>query len=158
MAKYPLERLIGLRQHRLDEMMDYQNVCQKKVEQTQMAIVKKKQDIEDYAKWKEEEIVRRYQNIMNKRLTSEAYETFKEGLANLEIQVLNLENQLNELQNELRNQQSELETAKQKVKEASNDLNKLDEHKKIWLANARIEEERSEERELEDFHGKKSFY
>ena len=94
MAKYPLEKLIGLRSHRVDEAQRARMLAQKKVEQAQTAIKKKIQEIEDYKVWKEEETVRRYDSVMFKELSNDAFEKFKQDLANLNIGELKLQDEL----------------------------------------------------------------
>ncbi|WP_281071865.1 type III secretion system stalk subunit SctO [Succinivibrio dextrinosolvens] len=156
MATYPLAKLIGLRSHRVDEAQRGRLLAQKKVEQAQTAIKQKKQEIADYKVWKEEETVRRYDSVMYKELSAEAFEKFKQDLANLNIGELKLEDELHTLKNNEVTLKKELEDAKLLVKKATADLNKLEEHKKIWLEMQRIENERKEESELEDFHAKKN--
>lgn len=156
MAKYPLEKLIGLRSHRVDEAQRARMLAQKKVEQAQTAIKKKIQEIEDYKVWKEEETVRRYDSVMFKELSNEAFEKFKQDLANLNIGELKLQDELRVLKNEEVSLKQDLEKAKEFERKATADLNKLEEHKKIWLEIQRIEIERQEEAELEDFHTKKN--
>ncbi|MBQ9221010.1 MAG: YscO family type III secretion system apparatus protein [Succinivibrio dextrinosolvens] len=155
MAKYPLEKLIGLRSHRVDEAQRERMLAQKKVEQTQTAIKKKIQEIEDYKIWKEEETLRRYDKVMFKKLTSESFEKFKQDLANLNIGELKLQDELRILKNDAESLKQELKNKKDAEKKASVELNKIEEHKKIWLEMQRIEEERQEESELEDFHTRK---
>ena len=156
MATYPLAKLIGLRSHRVDEAQRNRMLAQKKVEQAQNAIKKKIQEIEDYKDWKEEETVRRYDSVMFKELSNEAFEKFKQDLANLNIGELKLQDELRVLKNEEETLKIELDKAKNAVKQATADLNKLEEHKKIWLEIQRLENERKEESELEDFHTKKN--
>jgi len=156
MATYPLAKLIGLRSHRVDEAQRNRMLAQKKVEQAQSAIKKKKQEIEDYKVWKEEETVRRYDGVMYKELSSDSFEKFKQDLANLNIGELKLIDELHTLETDEAKLKKELEDAKNLVRKATADLNKLEEHKKIWLEIQRIENERKEESELEDFHSKKN--
>lgn len=156
MATYPLAKLIGLRSHRVDEAQRNRMLAQKKVEQAQSAIKKKKQEIEDYKVWKEEETVRRYDGVMYKELSSDSFEKFKQDLANLNIGELKLIDELHTLETDEVKLKKELEDAKNLVRKATADLNKLEEHKKIWLEIQRIENERKEESELEDFHSKKN--
>ena len=99
MATYPLAKLIGLRSHRVDEAQRGRLLAQKKVEQAQTAIKQKKQEIADYKVWKEEETVRRYDSVMYKELSAEAFEKFKQDLANLNIGELKLEDELHTLKN-----------------------------------------------------------
>ncbi|MBQ3678989.1 MAG: YscO family type III secretion system apparatus protein [Succinivibrio sp.] len=156
MAAYPLAKLIGLRSHRVYEAQRNRMLALKKVEQAQSAIKKKKQEIEDYKIWKEEETLRRYDSVMFKELKNEAFEKFKQDLANLNIGELKLQDELRVLQNDEVTVKKELEEATLVVKKATADLNKLEEHKKIWLEMQRIENERKEESELEDFHTRKN--
>ena len=156
MATYPLAKLIGLRAHRVDEAQRNRMLAQKKVEQAQTAIKNKIQEIEDYKVWKEEETVRRYDSVMFKELSNEAFEKFKQDLANLNIGELKLQDELRELKNNEVTLKKECDEAKLVVKKATADLNKLEEHKKIWLEMQRIEIERKEESEREDFHTKKN--
>ncbi|HAR80603.1 MAG TPA: hypothetical protein DCR21_07190 [Succinivibrionaceae bacterium] len=156
MATYPLSKLIGLRAHRVDEAHREHLLAIKKVDQVQTAIKKKKQEIDDYRIWKEEEIQRRYDSVMYKKLSSDDFEKFKQALANLNIGELKLEDELRNLKNDEDNLKKELEEAKQALKKANSELNKLEEHKKIWTEMQKIENERKEESELEDFHSKKN--
>lgn len=156
MATYPLAKLIGLRSHRVDEAQRGRMLAQKKVEQAQIAIKQKKKEIADYKVWKEEETLRRYDSVMYKELSAEAFEKFKQDLANLNIGELKLEDELHTLKDNEVTLKKELEEAKLVVKKATADLNKLEEHKKIWIEMQRIENERKEESELEDFHAKKN--
>ena len=156
MATYPLAKLIGLRSHRVDEAQRGRMLAQKKVEQAQIAIKQKKKEIADYKVWKEEETLRRYDSVMYNELSAEAFEKFKQDLANLNIGELKLEDELHTLKDNEVTLKKELEEAKLVVKKATADLNKLEEHKKIWIEMQRIENERKEESELEDFHAKKN--
>ncbi|MCR5536738.1 MAG: type III secretion protein [Succinivibrio sp.] len=157
MAGYPLARLVTLRQHRFDEAQRNCATAEQKVQQGQTAIVNKKKEIDEYIIWREAEINRRYDAIMNKELTSEGFEKFKKGLADLQMQEVKLNEQLYELKEQLKQLEEALVQAKEELKQAGAALNKLEEHRKIWTAQARIEAERKEEKELEDFKSRKLY-
>ena len=156
MATYPLARLIGLRRHRQDDASRLKSLAQKKLEQSKNAVITKKKEIEEYKIWKEEEIVRRYDAIMFKQMTSEGFESFKQGIANLEFGLLKLMEELEECKKDVDTKKNNLLQAEAELKEAIAALNKLEEHRNMWIESQRIEHERAEEKELEDFKVKKN--
>ncbi len=157
MAKYPLEKLIGLRAHRMDEAQRNKQLTEKKLEQAVHAVQAKIKEIEEYRKWKEEEAQRRYNEIMNKTLSNEQFEKFKQDISNLNVGELKLIDEQHELEKNVENLKEEVKKAAQLLKEMSSELHKIEEHKKIWMEMQRIELERKEESELEDFHAKKNY-
>ncbi len=157
MAKYPLEKLIGLRAHRMDEAQRNKQLTEKKLEQGIIAVKNKEKEIVDYKKWKEEEAQRRYDSIMYKKLSNDQFEKFKQDISNLNIGELKLIDEKHELEKQVEELKEEVKKAAQVLKEMSAELHKIEEHKKIWLEMQRIELERKEESELEDFHAKKLY-
>ncbi len=158
MATYPLAKLIGLRAHRVDEAQRNRVLAEKKVEQAKKNVLQKQKEIDEYKIWKEQEAQRRYDEVMFKELSSDKFEKFKQDIANLNIGELKLIDEKHTLEQEVETLKIELEKSKEALKKASADLNKLEEHRKIWTEAQRIENERKEETELEDFHKKINFF
>ncbi len=55
----------------------------------------------------------------------------------------------------LRKKEREAETARVEFVGASRNRMKIDEHRQIWIAETRLEEERAADAEMEEFTGKK---
>ena len=158
MFKYPLEELLSLRLHRVDEaILEHKRVFNA-LNNAVLATKRAKEDLENYKIYKEEETERRYLSIKGKTLTQKELEKFRNNLSYLNIKELDL---LEAVQKAIK-EEEKLRTDEAKAKEgivlAKKALTKLEEHKKIVYVSYKMEEERLLDAEMEDFQVKKNSF
>lgn len=155
MTKYPLDALLSLRRHRVDEAITNHAQILTRLKQAVAHHQELVDALSQYKIWKNEEIERRYQTILGKTLSQDDLEKFKAALARLDYEELLYQEKIDEAQASIDKLKKEEIDAKNAIKEANQAVVKLEEHRKIFLAREKLLEERLSEVELEDFRVKK---
>ncbi|MCR5084115.1 MAG: type III secretion protein [Succinivibrionaceae bacterium] len=154
MPGYPLASLLDLRQHRAEEAEHAQGLARQRHEQSVREVASRREELEKYKSWREEEIERSYQGIFGKAMGERELEKFKAYLASLAMKQLTYEERVEEARRQERQDQEALDAACEETRRAKAAKTKLDEHFEIWSQAQRLEQERAEEKELEDFRSR----
>lgn len=158
MFKYPLQELLSLRLHRVDEaVLEHKRVLSaltSAILATKMA----RDELDAYKIYKEEEIERRYLSIKGKTLTQKELETFRNNLSYLNLKELELLEAVQSAIKEEDKLRSDEAVAKEGIVLAKKALTKLEEHKNIVYEAYKIEQERLLDAEMEDFQVKKNSF
>ena len=152
MAKYPLEALLSLRKHRADDAVLAHAQVVARLKQAAKDHEHALDDLNKFKSWKNKEIERRYQFILNKTLLCKDLENFKAGLAALDVEEMKYHERLDKTQAQLESIKKEEIIAKDLIKKTNQAVLKLEEHRKIFLVQDKINSERLAEVEFEDFH------
>ena len=155
MTKYPLEALLSLRKHRVDDAVLAHAQVLSRLKQAVKDHEQALDDLNKFKSWKEEEIERRYQFIFNKTLLCKDLENFKASLAALDVEEMKYQERLEKAQAQLESVKKEEIIAKDLIKKTNQAVLKLEEHRKIFLVQDKINAERLAEAEFEDFHPRK---
>lgn len=152
MAKYPLEALLSLRKHRLDDAILAHAQVLARLKQAVKDHERALDDLNKFKCWKDLEVERRYQFILNKTLPCKDLENFKADLASLDVEEMKYRERLEKIQVQLDSIKKEEIVAKDLIKKTNQALIKLEEHRKIFLVQDKINAERLADVEFEDFH------
>lgn len=153
--QYPLQGLLALREKRTD---DARTLVKEKTVLLQAAVNAERQarsDLENFIKWKAEEISRRYSSIMEQVLTQNELSVFNAGIASLDVKQLQFEQAAEAAQKAADAARRALESAKEQLTKLNKARQKLEFHRGIWLAQQQAFMEYKAEQELEDFSVKK---
>ena len=151
MEKYPLEALLSVRQYREELAKRLVRSAETALREAEQNIEEKKTALENFKIWRREEEERRYDAIMNVPMPMEKLDAFKASLAMLAAEENLHEEAVRQAENEREKRRKELDTAKSSAKTASRNTSKIQAHKDIWKEDARKENERKEDLELEEF-------
>ena len=155
MVRYPLEALLSLRKHRVDDAILAHAQVVLRLKQAVKDHEKALDDLNKFKIWKESEIERRYRLILNNTLFCKDLERFKAGLAALDVEEMRYQERLEKAQVHLEAVKKEEIDAKDLIKRTNQAVIKLEEHRKIFLVQEKINAERTAEHEFEDFHPRK---
>ena len=119
------------------------------------ALAKRRRELEEFSRTKDERRDRIYANIMGRAVSREQIDLAQEGVARIDEEgALRADNVLR-AQSELKTREAEAETAREAFVAASKNRMKIDEHRQVWIAEEAREQEHRVEGELEDFTGRK---
>ncbi len=154
-AAYPLEALLGIRERRADDRRRDLALRQAALAQARAALDEAVRQCEEYRKYMDAEISARSDRLIGQTLGKEALEEFKRGLESLKFKLADLELAAERARGDLRKAADEEKQARACLREAVLETEKIKAHRKIWQAAQRLEQERAEDLELEDFSPRK---
>ena len=151
MNQYPLAVLLGLRMFRQDKAMHTLQSCERKLIKARKEVKKVIKKHADFLTWLAREEEKRYDDIMGTNMSLEDVDDFKAGLLSIRgRESLYLENIL-KARNHVSICEDNVKKAKKGLLDAQKGTIKIEIHKESWLEFAKLEAERAEELELEDF-------
>lgn len=146
--KYPLDALLNVRHYR-------EKAAERGILAARHALEAAKGRVEaekrDFEAWRAAEVERRYKALLGHPIPIDGLLGFNNGLAALDARALEFELRIAEAQKALEEETAKLEAAKLAAKRARQNAAKIEKHKSIWAEEAKIEAERAEEREFEEF-------
>lgn len=151
MAGYPLQPLLAVRQYREDSAQNILRRAEHAVREAERSLETCRQERERYQLWRRDEEDRRYEAIMGQLLRLDELDAFKAGLARLRDAELQREEDETRAAQALDMARKTVLEAKDKLREARRETARILAHKDIWIAAARLEAERKEDLENEEF-------
>lgn len=151
MEAYPLAALLTVREYREESAKRRVRSAEAAAREAEKEIEQKKRELEEYRIWRKQEEDRRYESIMNVPMSLEKLDMFKAGLARLAEEENFREQAVVAAEKEAQQRRAELENAKTAAKIAARNTSKIEAHQNIWKEEAKKEEERREDLELEEF-------
>ena len=155
---YPLDRLIGIRERRYEQMTAQRRHQQQVLQQTLKELENTRQELSAFLEYREKEIERRYAEIMDCVRTQEEIADFNSGLSQLYEKEVQLRAELLGLEKKVADARQALTQAEALVVRAHKAVEKLESHKVIWLAGQKRLMEYRADLEMEDFRVKKPEY
>ena len=155
---YPLAMLINLRERRYQGALADEKHKKQLLQLAAQELESKKQELSDYLAYREEEIERRYQEILDSVKTQEEIAAFNSGLGLLYEKESVLKAEIAELNQKMQAARRALDKAREQVVVAHKAVQKLESHREIWLAEQRRLLEYKADLEMEDFRVKKPEY
>lgn len=152
MKKYPLAALLNLRLFRQDKAMRALQTCEKKLANAKKKVKQAIEKHEEFMVWLGEEEQRRYQSIMGKEMTLEDIDEFKAGLLSIRGRESHYLENILKARNHVQVCKDDVAQAKKDLLAAQKGTMKIEVHKERWTELAKLEAERAEELEMEDFH------
>ena len=151
MQKYPLEPLLSVRHFREENAKQAVRSAEIALQDAEEKIRQCEAELATYHSWRLEEENRRYDAIMGKPQTMDELDAFKAGLAQLKDGELNREELVLKAKEERQKKAEALDTARETAIHARKETAKIQAHKNIWSEEAKKEEERQADLELEEF-------
>lgn len=148
---YPLEELFRIRKIRVDESRVTVVRVTHELESALTVLYRKKKELEEYEKWRVSEEERLFINIKRKILSMRQLESYRNKIAAMREKELLYREEICRAETEVENVRQRLEKAKEVLKRVIREKEKIEAHKERWMEEARKEEERQQDLELEDF-------
>ncbi len=151
MARYPLGPLLSVRQYREDAAQNLLRQAERLAREAEAALQEREKELERYRLWRVEEEDRRYGAIMGQLLSLDDLEEFKAGLGRLRDAELRREEDVAKADQALNKARQAVTDAKSGLSKARRDTARILAHRNIWNEMARLEAERKEDLESEEF-------
>ena len=148
---YPLESLLDVRRYREKAAENNVVAARHALQSAHEKLLEEEASLARWRAWREEETERRYAGILGKVVPVEAMLAFNQGLAALEGEAIAREMRIAEAREDCAQKEKRVESAQAAVKKAHQNTAKIEKHKSIWAEEAKLEAERAEEREFEEF-------
>lgn len=151
MARYPLDPLLSVRQYREEAAQNLLRQAERMAREAEATLREREKELERYRIWRVEEDDRRYEAIMGQLLSLDDLEEFKAGLGRLRDAELRREEDVTKAEQALTKARQAVDDAKSGLNKARRDTARILAHKNIWNETARLEAERKEDLESEEF-------
>ena len=150
MSGYLLEPVIKARKFRAESAGNDVMVKQHLFTECEHALTAAQESLSDYIIWRNAEEARRYDSLTNTQLDVAGLDDFKHEILALRHKEASYEEALLEAEKNLKAADEALAKAREAHRKALGDLNKIEEHRKVWQVQQQKEEERKAEWEMED--------
>ncbi|MGN0915857.1 MAG: YscO family type III secretion system apparatus protein [Succinivibrio sp.] len=151
MNRYPLQSLKQIRSRRQQDALNSEICARKVLEQTISELETRQKDLEEYRQYRFLETSRRYDSLLGTVKTQEEIHAFNAGIASLAAKEVELQESIIKLKSAVEDSKKEYEKAREESLKARKALGKIEKHEEIWTLLEKSREEKSEEKELEDF-------
>ncbi len=149
--KYALQDLLKVRELREEAASKAVAKAQDKLKACEQYLEKKRKELADYKEWRPQEEKRMYDKIMKKEISQEKLREVKADIAVLRDREVAIEKEVEEAEVAVQEAEQGLQKAKDDHKASMRELEKIKEHKDIWIEEAKKEEEFAMDKELEEF-------
>lgn len=156
MARYLLQDLIFVREHREDKASKAVTAARRVVVEAEQLVERRQQELEDYKVWRVAEERRLMDSIMLKPVKLGDITDLRLEIAGMREKELDYMDLLRKAEAELDRARELLEEARKAHIKATQELEKLVEHRQLWRREQALEEERLADLEMEDFTSPKS--
>jgi uncharacterized protein YlxW (UPF0749 family) len=152
MAKYELQDLLRIRDMRKDRAQDDLLKAKKQLQEAEQQLQEKKDNESKFINKKPFFIEQIYKNMLQKVQFKKNYMNLVHlKLGKLDEHQMKLAMEVEKAQNKCEEARKSVMTCQENLQKARINLDKIEEHKKIWLADQKAFEELSQDKEMEDF-------
>ncbi len=157
MAKYELQDLLRIRDMRKDRAQEDLFKAKKQLQEAEKFLQEKKDKEAEFIAKKPGFIELIYQNMLQKVQFKKNYmDIVNLKLGKLDEHQMKLAIEVEKAQNKYEEAQKNVATCKENLQRARVNLDKIEEHKKIWVEEQNALEELAQDKELEDFKPKET--
>ncbi|MCG8566589.1 MAG: type III secretion protein [Desulfobacterales bacterium] len=156
MTAYPLFALLRLREFRQDKAMHSLQRRERELVQARRNETQAVQAHGDFLDWLAREEENRYQSIMDIEMELPEVDEFKQGLLGLRARESHYLENILKARNQVQVCREAVARAKADLLAAQKGTMKIEVHRDKWMELEKIEAERAEEREMEDFIPRKA--
>ena len=152
MIKYELEDLLNIRKIRAEKA---QKELIKKKRLLEVAIndaEKKQKELEEFKRWRFEEENRIYEEIKGKLVSLDYLDNVRLKISLLREEEIMKAEAVENAKQAVREAERDCEEARKKYKQISKEVDKVEEHKSIWLEDIMKESEKKVDLDIEDFN------
>jgi type III secretion protein O len=152
MRRYPLATLVAIRERREQDAALELSRREQMLIKAEEALRRCQEALDSFRQWRPAEEDRRWKHFLAKASQRKDLDVFRESLADLEREELLLEQKVDDAGKSVEAARSDRDEAARRHIELARQLEKLNEHRKEWTRESEREEQRSDEKVLEDFH------
>ena len=152
MRRYPLATLVAIRERREQDAALELSRREQVLANAEEALRRCQEALDSFRQWRPAEEDRRWKHFLAKASQKKDLDVFRESLADLEREELLLEQKVDDAGKSVEAARSDRDEAARRLIELARQLEKLNEHRKEWTRESEREEQRSDEKVLEDFH------
>ena len=157
MAKYELQDLLRIRDMRKDRAQEDLFKAKKQLQEAEKLLQEKKDKESEFIEKKPGFIELIYKNMLQKVQFKKNYmDIVNLKLGKLDEHQMKLAIEVEKAQNEYEEAQKNVAICKENLQKARVNLDKIEEHKKIWVEEQNALEELAQDKELEDFKPKET--
>ena len=157
MAKYELQDLLRIRDMRKDRAQQDLFKAKKQLQEAEKFLQEKKDKEAQFIEKKPEFIELIYKNMLQKVQFKKNYmDLVNLKLGKLDEHQMKLAIEVEKAQNKYEEAQKNVVTCQENLQRARVNLDKIEEHKKIWVEEQKALEELTQDKELEDFKPKET--
>lgn len=149
---YPLATLVAIRERREQDAALELSRREQVLTNAEEALRRCQEALDSFRQWRPAEEDRRWKHFLAKASQKKDLDVFRESLADLEREELLLEQKVDDAGKSVEAARSDRDEAARRHIELARQLEKLNEHRKEWTRESEREEQRSDEKVLEDFH------
>ena len=149
---YPLATLVAIRERREQDAALELSRREQVLANAEEALRRCQEALDSFRQWRPAEEDRRWKHFLAKASQRKDLDAFRESLADLEREELLLEQKVDDAGKSVEAARSDRDEAARRHIEFARQLEKLNEHRKEWTRESEREEQRSDEKVLEDFH------
>ena len=149
---YPLATLLAIRERREQDAALELSRREQVLTNAEEALRRCQEALDSFRQWRPAEEDRRWKHFLAKASQKKDLDAFRESLADLEREELLLEQKVDDAGKSVEAVRSDRDEAARRHIELARQLEKLNEHRKEWTRESEREEQRSDEKVLEDFH------
>jgi hypothetical protein len=149
---YPLATLVTIRERREQDAALELSRREQVLAKAEEALRRCQEALDSFRQWRPAEEDRRWKHFLAKASQRKDLDVFRESLADLEREELLLEQKVDDAGKSVEAARSDRDEAARRHIELARQLEKLNEHRKEWTRESEREEQRSDEKVLEDFH------
>ena len=157
MAKYELQDLLRIRDMRKDRAQKELSKAKKKLQEAEQFLQEQKDKEAKFIEKKPFFIEQIYKNMLQKVQFKKNYmDIVNLKLGKLDEHQMKLAIEVEKAQNKYEEAQKDVVTCQENLQKARVNLDKIEEHKKIWVEEQNALEELNQDKELEDFKPKET--
>ena len=153
MTAYILQDLVDIRKMRENRAAQEAARARSFQDQASEAVTNAKRQLEEFRIWRTEEKDRLYNTIINQIVHMRDLDRLKEALAELDEREAMFMKRIADAERQLEEAVAVLDKARAAFREATRNVEKLDEHRETWETEAAREAERAADLEMEEFTG-----
>jgi type III secretion protein O len=152
--QYALKDLFRAREFRKDKATDNVLKAKELLAKAERELDEKIKILNDFIEKKPKEVKKIYDKVMLKNVKRGAVDDIHFELAALDIKQEELQNIVNIAKQKVKDAEDNVQNAKDLLRKAEKDLEKIQEHKSLWVEEVKKLEEEVVEKEMEDFRVK----
>lgn len=154
--KYVLADLMRVRNLRKDRAERELKHAREHLAQAKSMVLQREKELHDFEIWVDQEIDRQYNEVLKKQVRKGSVDDLQANIRLLKGRMLEYVKRLNDAKEEVRKAEDNVKIKHEEVLKANRELEKLDEHKKLWIEEQKKLEELLGDREMEEVKTKGS--
>lgn len=155
MSPYALADLLRVREFRENAASREVAAARHRLEAAKNLVQQRIRELDEYRVWRVKEEEARFERIRNKKVRMQALDDLKQEILALRSRELLFEKAITDAKMEEQKTAEQLQEARTAYRRATGEKRKIEEHRAIWVEEQQKEEQRLQDKEMEDFRVKR---